>query len=280
MSNSPFFKTLPTEVRDIIYDYLWSDTKTVVQRYDTKDYKVTYDRRHDSLEAPPGSDKVPWLLTNKQIMREGTRQLHQKSTWHLDTRLLNGNVQSYIFDPITPSECHTHEIFIQCDWPMIFDDQKRVYRLSEVARAEINASAATANVSTPLDTVCIKIVRPTNERLAANSAPDFTFDLSHLEILSRHTELRRLQLHLVGGIDDTKKLVSNWSLEGETDSADRARRLEDQYLDAWKKEISLVAQLVILRSKRSGYMREFTWGNDGERCLEWVWTFEKQGSSL
>lgn len=277
MSNSPFFTTLPTEVRDIIYDYLWNDTKTFAQRYDTKDYKVTYDRRHDSVEAPSASDKIPWLLTNKQMMREGIRQLHQKSTWHLDNRISDTHPQSYILDAITPSECHTHEIFIRCDWPMIFDDVKRVYRLSEVARAEINRSAATANSSTPLDTVCIKLVRPTNERLAANSAADFSFNLSGLEVLSSHTELRRLQVHLVGVVDDTKKLVWYWSLRGETDSANKARRLEDHYLDAWKKELSLAAELVIPGGKRSGYMREYTQGNG--RCLEWVWTFEKQKSN-
>jgi len=277
MSNSPFFTTLPTEVRDIIYNYLWSGTKTIVQRYDTKDYKVTYDRRHDSVEASSAVDKIPWLLTNKQMMREGIRQLHQKSTWHLDNRILDTHPQSYVLDAITPAECHTHEIFIRCDWPMIFDDVKRVYRLSEVARAEINRSAATANSSTPLDTVCIKLVRPTNERLAANSAADFSFNLSGLEILSSHTELRRLQVHLVGVVDDTKNLVWYWSLRGETDSANKARRLEDHYLDAWKKELSRAAELVIPGGKRSGYMREYTQGNG--RCMEWVWTFEKQKSN-
>jgi hypothetical protein len=274
-SQSPFFAKLPAEVRDIVYDYLWSDTQAIVQRYNNKDYKITYDRHHNSLEALPISDSVPWLLTNKQMLREGIRQLHQKSTWHLDDRVVPEDPRKYVFDPITPSKCHTHEVFIQCDWPMIFDDRTRVYRLSNIAQDEIRRSAATANESTPLDTFCIKLVRPTNERLSVNTAPDFTFNLSGFEALSKHTELRRFQVHLVGCVDDSDKLVSYWSLDRTADSADKARCLEDHYLYTWKDEISRVARLLIPEYKISGYLREFT-GEDGrQRFMEWVWTFEK-----
>ena len=77
---SPIFK-LPRELRDMIYNYAWNDTGAIMQRYQGNLYKVSYRtplwETALHMSVPRGTAK--WLLTNKQILREGLEQLRREA---------------------------------------------------------------------------------------------------------------------------------------------------------------------------------------------------------
>ncbi|KAF3010052.1 hypothetical protein E8E13_011531 [Curvularia kusanoi] len=80
------FLDLPIELRDMIYDYVWIGSSITKQRLKYKVYTVLY---RAPLWDPDQGRRISrrisgWLLTNKQIMREGLAQLHRESAWRID----------------------------------------------------------------------------------------------------------------------------------------------------------------------------------------------------
>lgn len=91
MSNdqSPFFR-LSLEIRDMIYDGLLKATPIIDgiqgQHQFAIEIKVTYGKpsNTDVQDFEATSQRLPlWLLTNKEILQAGIRQLHFKGEWLL-----------------------------------------------------------------------------------------------------------------------------------------------------------------------------------------------------
>lgn len=80
------FLGLPREIRDMIYDYIWTATGAIKLCYGDRIYTITYRTSYweDTQKLSiPGSNAM-WLMTNKQIMQEGLLQLRRHAVWHIN----------------------------------------------------------------------------------------------------------------------------------------------------------------------------------------------------
>ncbi|KAF2259333.1 hypothetical protein CC78DRAFT_621130 [Lojkania enalia] len=93
LSNSPMlqqgcglsFFSLPRELRDIIYTYIWLASPPIRVNYKGCQFTATYDRSLST--ALEDEEKLPtWLLTNKAILDEGLAELRRQSIWRCSMR--------------------------------------------------------------------------------------------------------------------------------------------------------------------------------------------------
>lgn len=79
------FLELPREIRDMIYDYIWTAVGAIKLCYGERIYTISYRTSH--WESARGlrvlGHSSMWLMTNKQIMEEGLLQLRRHAAWHI-----------------------------------------------------------------------------------------------------------------------------------------------------------------------------------------------------
>ncbi|KAG9204348.1 hypothetical protein G6514_001422 [Epicoccum nigrum] len=80
------FLELPREIRDMIYDYIWTAIGAIKLCHGNRIYTITYQTSHwestQGLSIPKRNEM--WLMTNKQIMKEGLWQLRRHAVWHIN----------------------------------------------------------------------------------------------------------------------------------------------------------------------------------------------------
>ncbi|KAF1847763.1 uncharacterized protein K460DRAFT_403089 [Cucurbitaria berberidis CBS 394.84] len=218
---SSFFESLPREIRDTIYGYVWTSTPTILQRYRRKEYFVSYgdqDLRCDDKDWEHWS--APWLLTNKQMLLEGLAEFHQQSFWHFKTEshaVLKPS--EYTFPLITPGLVRTHHLHI--GWPSSgdfaqrtnvdsqtpFDPSKsvaieRYFWLKKDVITLVNCMMASMEMNEVVREIKVTVVilkdiaGLINYRGMLQHPIRYVFDLSQLERLAVHRGLREFQARI------------------------------------------------------------------------------------
>jgi hypothetical protein len=97
------FYTLPRELRNMVYHFLWKKTPLINEYYGhhvhakeyhmpqhiyarvAEDVSVIYDRADEDDDCRQIYERLPrWLLVDKSFLAEGLAQLHLKAVWGID----------------------------------------------------------------------------------------------------------------------------------------------------------------------------------------------------
>jgi hypothetical protein len=185
------FLELPREIRDMIYDYIWTAVGAIKLCNGNRIYTITYRTSHwksaRGLRILGGSSK--WLMTNKQIMEEGLLQLRRHAVWHINDRFVPLEEPDHIASILLPSSvvCLNAEEELFCK---NFQSNAR-YTFRDLWR-HIPIILATHFKDTQAKTFVLKLRNKMRGHLCASYPPSPSFDLSLLQQLTSCSQLERL----------------------------------------------------------------------------------------
>lgn len=242
------FFELPQELRDMIYDLVWTEQPNIRLQHCGKVYSVNYDRttlREAQPHVLPTNSSTNWLLTSKRILEEGIQQLHRGMIWNFDERY--GNPRTTLdripSTLVIPNKARALR-FRLGTWDYIRNYHQCYVRdfspkFLQMELSPLNwSSVRVIHIDFALDDV-VDTSRP-----FFTQRPPYRHDMSHLGRLEHFKQLRRLSMTLYEEVPLGQSFVRRQV----------GSREEQRQLETLTKELARMGKIIVpggLESKTS-----------------------------